>query len=262
MKFLIIQTSYNKRPIINKPTNQLLLLFSALVFIFSIVLPATTDGLCSFEKNYPSPIHLERENSHYILTLQDSFINSIEKDLDTKVQTHISEDRLEFINNWDTKNKFLSSTSLINSNREPSYQTKRISKILSSSSRMLIAYNSPQYGGYGVYPSVAPSSSLPKVVLRYPSVSAPANYGISGPMGIGYPRGGFAPTYGGRAFPMQGGYFGGYADVTVISNISDMFYTIDDRLVGEFPYSFYYLYPSNSQRSLTNQDRSTQFISR
>lgn len=119
--------------------------------------------------------------------------------------------------------------------------------------KVLIAYNLPQYGSY----PYSGSNSLPKVVLRYPPVSGPrSDYAIPGMMGMGYPRGGYAPTYGGRPFPMYGGgYFGGFPDVTIISNISDMFFTIDDRLVGEFPYSFYYLYPSNSTRSPANRNR-------
>lgn len=76
------------------------------------------------------------------------------------------------------------------------------------------------------------TDSLPRVVLRNPPVS-----------GMGYLSGGNIMNYGANAFPggwmgrMPVGYGGGmgmYNDVTVISNISDLFSTIDDHLVGEF----------------------------
>jgi len=84
---------------------------------------------------------------------------------------------------------------------------------------------------YGLY-NTRGTDSLPKVVLRNPPVS-----------GMGYLSGGNRINYGANAFmgggvgrmPMgYGGGMGMFNDVTVISNISDLFSTIDDRLVGEF----------------------------
>ena len=57
--------------------------------------------------------------------------------------------------------------------------------------------------------------------------------GYGGGMG-GY--GGGMGGFGGGGMGGFGGGMGGIRDVTVISNISDMFDTIDDRLVGEEPY--------------------------
>lgn len=122
-------------------------------------------------------------------------------------------------------------------------------KPLPGSKEIIVAHNNPQYSGFGAYP-YGGSSALPKVVLRYPPASGPTGgYGIPGvePPGLGYPGRGLAPTYGGRAYPIQGTYYSGYRDVTIISNISDLFSTIDDRLVGEFPYSFYYIKPSQQK---------------
>ncbi len=84
---------------------------------------------------------------------------------------------------------------------------------------------------YGLY-NTQGTDSLPKVVLRNPPVS-----------GMGYLSGRNMMNYGANAFAGGGmgrmpmGYAGGmgmFNDVTVISNISDLFSTIDDRLVGEF----------------------------
>ncbi len=128
-------------------------------------------------------------------------------------------------------------------------------RLLPGSKGIVVAHNAPQYAGFGSYP-YSGSNVLPKVVLRNPPVSgAIGNYGMPGMMGFGYPGRGIAPTYGGRPFPMQGGYFGGFGDVTIISNISDMFFNIDDRIVGEFPYSFYYLYPASSNESSLKYNR-------
>ncbi len=81
---------------------------------------------------------------------------------------------------------------------------------------------------YGFY-NARGVDSLPKVVLRNPPVSGGdfmyRNYGRNPFMGFG------------RMVRMPAGYGYGMAmfnDVTVISNISDLFSTIDDRLVGEF----------------------------
>ncbi len=128
-------------------------------------------------------------------------------------------------------------------------QNNLLEKPLPGSKEIIVAHNNPQYSGFGAYP-YGGSSALPKVVLRYPPVSGPiGNYGISGvgQTGLGYPGRGLAPTYGGRAYPIQGTYYSGYRDVTIISNISDLFSTIDDRIVGEFPYSFYYIKPSQQK---------------
>jgi hypothetical protein len=54
--------------------------------------------------------------------------------------------------------------------------------------------------------------------------------------GYGGGMGGYGGGMGGYGGGMGGGMMGGVRDVTVISNISDMFDTIDDRRVGEEPY--------------------------
>jgi hypothetical protein len=60
-------------------------------------------------------------------------------------------------------------------------------------------------------------------------------FGGGGMGGMGGFGGGGMGGFGGGMGGMGGG-MGGIRDVTVISNISDMFDTIDDRLVGEEPY--------------------------
>lgn len=100
----------------------------------------------------------------------------------------------------------------------------------------------------------APEETLPKIVLRSPAVTARGaggaafsggsagaqvgfggvnsggGFGGSSGQGGGFGQGGFGGGgYGG------GGGFQQQADVTAISNISDLFSTIDDRLVGETP---------------------------
>lgn len=105
------------------------------------------------------------------------------------------------------------------------------------------------------YPvSMVGGDRMPKLVLRYPGVSAGGNGGgyaggnsgryggMSGGqygMNTGGGMGGYGGGYGGGggfggARGMYGGGGGYGPDVTVISNISDLFSTIDDRMVGEF----------------------------
>lgn len=101
--------------------------------------------------------------------------------------------------------------------------------------------------------NVALDNTLPKIVLRNPAVGARAsgggavsvgNGGFGGQTGFGGAGigGGFGGAQGGgfaqRGAGAGGAYSGGTArntDVTAISNISDLFTTIDDRLVGETP---------------------------
>lgn len=100
---------------------------------------------------------------------------------------------------------------------------------------------------YGLY-NAQSTNNLPKIVMRNPPVS-----------GMGYSSGRNMMNYGANVFPRGGmgmmpmGYgtgMGMFYDVTIISNISDLFSTIDDRLVGEFgPIQ---LIPS-SVNSLNNQ---------
>lgn len=103
------------------------------------------------------------------------------------------------------------------------------------------------------------SGTLPKIVVRHQRLyGGGPGYGYGG----GYGGGAYAPGFGGGYGGLGGGYgagfgqgggfrgvggfggsYGGYGgfgggyqqDVTVISNISDLFSTIDDRLVGEAP---------------------------
>ena len=94
-------------------------------------------------------------------------------------------------------------------------------------------------------------AALPKIVVRHEAASlaggggyagGPANSG-NAPGGSGGPAygGGYGPGYGGGGYAggrggFGGNFGGGYAgDVTAISNISDMFSSIDDRAVGEAP---------------------------
>ena len=98
------------------------------------------------------------------------------------------------------------------------------------------------------------SGTLPKIVLRNPAqVYGGGGYGgmrgggYGGMRGGGYGgmRGGYGGYGGGGYGGMRGGGYGGMRggyggmrggqDVTAISNISDLFSTIDDRQVGEPP---------------------------
>ncbi len=84
---------------------------------------------------------------------------------------------------------------------------------------------------YGFY-NPRNTDSLPKIVLRNPSVSGGGFPSRAGMMNYGitpFPGGGIGRMPMGYGFGM-----GMFNDVTVISNISDLFSTIDDRLVGEF----------------------------
>jgi len=102
--------------------------------------------------------------------------------------------------------------------------------------------------------TVALDDTMPKIVLRNPAVTASGgianggasggNFGRQGGFGgggrnPGLGQGGFGG--GQRGGRPQGGFGGGQQggiqnqDVTAISNISDLFTTIDDRLVGETP---------------------------
>ena len=101
------------------------------------------------------------------------------------------------------------------------------------------------------------ATTPPKIVLRSPAPVANPAYGYSGSSG-GYgggyasqtrsrqvSRGGYGGGGGGYGGGARGGggyggggYGGGYGggrDVTALSNISDLFSTIDDRTVGETP---------------------------
>ncbi len=69
-------------------------------------------------------------------------------------------------------------------------------------------------------------TALPKIIVRNPSGALAA--------GGGGMRGGYGAAGGGGG--MRGGYgAAGGGDVTAIGNISDLFSTIDDRMVGEAP---------------------------
>lgn len=102
-----------------------------------------------------------------------------------------------------------------------------------------------------VYPFYDDAEALPKIVLRQSLPGGGVSYSGGG-LGGGANYGGGQAGFGGRAGGgnnfgggggLQGGYGGGgYGngggngnDVTAISNISDLFSTIDDRLVGEAP---------------------------
>lgn len=82
--------------------------------------------------------------------------------------------------------------------------------------------------------------TLPKIVVRNPAATVAGGGGYGGGFG-GY---GGAGGYGGGGYGNRGGFGGGYGgggysrDVTSISNISDLFSNIDDRLVGEAPAQF------------------------
>lgn len=95
--------------------------------------------------------------------------------------------------------------------------------------------------------------TLPKIVLRNPFAATAGNFrgGANGGAGLGNGGGGFGGNGGGFNNGGAGGGFGGnqgfgagsgfgnqgggYRDVTAITNISDLFSTIDDRMVGESP---------------------------
>jgi hypothetical protein len=102
------------------------------------------------------------------------------------------------------------------------------------------------------YPFYDDAGTLSKIVLRQNFAGGGASYGSGGSYGGagGSFGGGQGGGYGGQGlgntargggnqggFGNAGGYGGGNGggDVTAISNISDMFSTIDDSLVGESP---------------------------
>lgn len=111
-----------------------------------------------------------------------------------------------------------------------------------------------------VYQVASQYEALPKIILRNPfGQTAGGGFGggfqqqgLGGGFGGGQQQGignvgggfggqqqGFGGGFGGGAgggFGQQGGFNGGLApDVTQVSNISDMFTNIDDRMVGESP---------------------------
>jgi len=105
-------------------------------------------------------------------------------------------------------------------------------------------------------PRTTSADTLPKIVVRNPGGRSGPTKQISG-SGYGYGTGGYgvgaggygggrAARYGGGyasggyglgggGFGGYGGYGGGYGGVRQFSNISELFSTIDDRLVGETP---------------------------
>ncbi len=88
--------------------------------------------------------------------------------------------------------------------------------------------NSRTYGFY----NTGSGDSLPKIVLRNPPVSGG---GYAGMNNFRYGMNAYPGAGGMGRMSMGYGYgMGMFRDVTVISNISDLFSTIDDRLVGEF----------------------------
>lgn len=106
-----------------------------------------------------------------------------------------------------------------------------------------------QTHGFALNPGF--SGTLPKIILRHQGIyGGGQDYGYGGRYGGGYGGGygayaggaGAGPGYGG-GFAGPAGFGGGYGgfgggnrqDVTTISNISDLFSTIDDRMVGETP---------------------------
>lgn len=105
-------------------------------------------------------------------------------------------------------------------------------------------------GGMAVRTFGFGEATLPKIILHNPSVMMaspagsslpPSRMGISaGPMQQPQGRGmGMMPSYGNpgvRGMGGFGGMGGGFGrDVTAITNISDLFFTIQDGLVGEAP---------------------------
>ncbi len=126
--------------------------------------------------------------------------------------------------------------------------------------------------------------TLPKIVLRNPPLRTaqtgirqpgammrqPRTQGFGGvtaggmgmagargmnPMGAGGMGGGMGMMGGGMG--MMGGGMGmvGARDVTAIGNISDLFFNIDDRLVGETPAEIHYSYMFHQPRGQVNNMR-------
>lgn len=110
---------------------------------------------------------------------------------------------------------------------------------------------------YGVQSGLG--GTLPKIVVRNPAATVAGGGGYGAAYGGGY-GGGFGGYGGGGGLGGYGGGVGGYGeggygnrggfggggyggggyarDVTSVSNISDLFSNIDDRLVGEAPAQF------------------------
>ncbi|MGC8739549.1 MAG: hypothetical protein ACP5UA_13030 [Candidatus Hydrogenedens sp.] len=221
----------------------------SLFFYTSFCLLSIADTLAARGKTYRDVYIMEGIYSYYILLPETGTIESVlKKDIDGKtVIFDEAEKRMALKKQWDIKktipmklsgeekeilDKKVCEDSLIKSEpRQSAFVLKKkgnasqnfASDSIYSFQRGDIAYTmpgTPYYSNssprrtdnraYGVYSSQN-MDNLPKVVLRNPPVAG------LGRMPMGY-----------------GGGMGMYNDVTVISNISDLFSTIDDRLVGEF----------------------------
>lgn len=230
---------------------------------------STADTLITHEKTYHDVYIMEGIHSFYILLPETGTIESVlKKDINNnKIFVDEPEKRIALKRKWDEKRTESTRLSdvrkeVLEKNESKHYvsePTSRLSRFVLkqkgnasqnhiSDSFSYFQEDNTNYAlpgstyplnsshrkvdskAYGFYNSRS-SDSLPKVVLRNPPAS-----------GRGYPAGSPMMNYGMNAFPGGGmgrmpvGYGAGgmFGDVTVISNISDLFSTIDDRLVGEF----------------------------
>ncbi len=244
-------------------TIPILSLFACWVFSFA----GNADKLITSTKTYENVFIIEGNNSFYILNPEDGTVDSLPKGEVSKnsVVFDEPEQRLALKNKWREKQTFLKDipeqevnkkVEILESNREvedssiPLLKKKgnasqyRVSPIVSPNSNLKFAQyyalpGSQYYPGItrkidkqvtGMYRGGGGMDSLPKVVLRNPPASSAGSYTGGRRMNYGMNA---SPRYGGMR-GSQGGYAPMFRDVTVISNISDLFSTIDDRLVGEF----------------------------
>jgi len=256
----------------NRIKNKMLLLLIFLIEIYFYSLCLSADVLVTPTKTYTDVFIIEGDNLLYILNPNDGTINSIQKKAiaENSIFYDEPEKRSELKTKWDkqhsseAKNTYTSINTLqkVEMSAPLLHTYNSATKEINSSSPILLRLKGNTYQNnqqrinyypqeqradilhrqqqlpltksyYSLYmPENRGYDSSRKIVLRNPSVSPNTYYTGSGIPNYGANR--FSGGMGGmRGYSMA--YPSGGYDVTIISNISDLFSTIDDRLVGEFP---------------------------
>jgi len=248
-------------------TYRILIFITLLCILFSG--DSVADKLITAEKNYQDVYIMEGIHSLYILFPETGAIESVlKKDINNGTLTFDEpEKRMNLKKKWDEKQSISMKSSEVKktvSNNEinetyPINSVKKSSEFVlkrkGSASQNYLSDNYyfnrhniiPTLPGTPYQSNISPrimenktygfynprnTDSLPKIVLRNPSVS-----GGGFPSRVGMVNYGMNPFSGGGMGRIPTGYgfgMGMFNDVTVISNISDLFSTIDDHLVGEF----------------------------
>jgi len=235
------------------------------VFSFSV----HADRLITSAKTYENVFIIEGNNSFYILNPEDGTVDSVPKAAASANSVILDEpeQRLALKNKWKEKQTFLKDMPEQKKNEEVGIKDIESNKEVEDSSIPLLKKkgNASQYRvlpavssnpnskfiqhyalpGNQYYPGIIQNidkqvtgmyrggmggDSLPKVVLKNPPASSAGSYTGGRRMNYGMNA---SPRYGGMR-GMQGGYAPMFRDVTIISNISELFSTIDDRIIGEF----------------------------